>query len=178
MVERMRLNEMDLKAWREIIVRATRVKIDAVAADPLERGARAVLNLGHTIGHALEHAARGRLSHGAAVAVGLRGAGLLALRLGRFSAPEHARILRVLQRVGLPLFWNAGRGAGRTARSRYERDVLSALRHDKKRANGAIRFVLPEGIGRVSFGVAVDAALVRDAVRQCAAPPQVEETME
>jgi 3-dehydroquinate synthase len=151
--------------WREAIVRAARVKIAIVAADPREGGARAALNLGHTIGHALEHAARGRLAHGEAVAIGLRGAGLLAMRSGIFSAREHARVLRSLELARLPVHDSKLDPA----------TVMRALATDKKRRDGEVRFVLPERIGRVTIGVAVAEKLVRAVVRQCSRPPLAEE---
>ncbi|MBV8280677.1 MAG: 3-dehydroquinate synthase, partial [Candidatus Eremiobacteraeota bacterium] len=177
LVERTDVAETDIAAWRELIVRAARVKVGVVAADPQERGVRAALNLGHTIGHAVEHVARGALSHGAAVSVGLRGAGLLAVRLGMFAPSDHARILAALRGAGLPLYWSPpGRGR-RPLAKRDEDRVLQTLRRDKKRSGGSVQFVLPERIGEVRYAVAIDVQLVRDAVRQCAKPPQVEETM-
>ncbi|HME81038.1 MAG TPA: 3-dehydroquinate synthase family protein [Candidatus Eremiobacteraceae bacterium] len=155
----------DMHLWRAAIVRAARVKIDVVAIDPGERGARAALNLGHTIGHAIEHAAGGRLSHGEAVAIGLRGAGLTALRTGRFSRREHARVLHGLALAGLPVHDGKLDLAA----------VMRALATDKKRGENGIRFVLPKHIGRVEIDVAVPEKLVRAVVRQCSRPPLAEE---
>jgi len=155
----------DTGLWREAIVRAARVKIALVAADPRERDVRAALNLGHTIGHALEHAARGRLAHGEAVAIGLRGAGLLALKTGLFSAREHARAMRSLALARLPLHDGKVQPTA----------VMRALAIDKKRCAGELRFVLPERIGRVATGVAVPEKLVRAVIRQCSRPPLAEE---
>jgi len=152
-------------AMREAIVRAARVKIAIVASDPREAGAREALNLGHTIGHALEHTARRSMPHGHAVSIGLRGEGLLALASGLFSRSEHARVLRALHRLKLPLY-------------DASIDVDAALRAmelDKKRRDGQIRFALPERLGHVATRVALDPAQIRAAVAQCATPPQAEE---
>jgi len=151
--------------WLPAVAAAARVKARIVASDPLERGERASLNLGHTLGHAIEHVARGRLEHGEAVAIGLRGEGLLAIRAGLFSPGEHARMLTSLERWGLPL-----------AHGRLDPSAIArSLRGDKKRRDGVVRFALPERIGAVRTGVTVDDADVRAVIRQCARPPGAEE---
>jgi len=148
-----------------LIVAAATVKAGIVASDPREAGLREALNLGHTLGHALEHAARGRMPHGEAVAIGLRGEGLLALRAGLYSASEHARVLRVLKRCGLPLAYGRLESAV----------ILRALRADKKRRDGVVRFALPERIGRVRTGMAVAEPDLRAVIAQCARAPGAEE---
>jgi len=155
----------DRGMWAEVIAAAARVKAGIVARDPLESGKRESLNLGHTLGHAIEHASRGRLPHGRAVAVGLRGEGLLAMELGLFSRAEHARVLASLRSAGLPLYVT---GLDVPA-------AMRALRADKKRRGTTLRFTLPAGIGDVRTGVAVEAATARRALAQCAAPPSAEE---
>ncbi len=128
--------------WPSIIASAVAIKRDIVAADREEHGERALLNLGHTFGHAFEKASGYRITHGAGVALGLRAAGLLALRVGRFSRLEHLRVLTLLSLLKMPL---------RT--SVVPRDAFDAMRNDKKRRDGALRFVLPNAIGDVSWGV-------------------------
>ena len=154
--------------WHAAIIAAARVKVRVVAADPRETGPREALNLGHTLGHALEHAARGRMPHGEAVSIGLRGEGLLALRAGLFSPPEHARVLRTLRHCTLPLAFQRIDSAA----------ILRALRGDKKRRAGVVRFALPERIGAVRTGVAVADADLHAAIAQCARPPGAEELQE
>ena len=112
------------------------VKLEIVARDPLEQGERRLLNLGHTLGHALEQASHYRLHHGEAVALGLRAAGILAERHCGFA--DRAPIEAALDRCGLP---------SRTALA--ERQVLDALRHDKKRRGGTQLWVLPVALGDV-----------------------------
>lgn len=128
--------------WQRIVRRAVEIKSSIVSQDPQERGARELLNLGHTFGHAYERESAYRLAHGAAVALGLRAAGLLALRLGRFSASEHARVVALLAALGMSLRASAS-----------PRSVLRRMQHDKKRREGRLRFVLPNKIGSVSYGV-------------------------
>lgn len=165
LVDGMRSTGAKNPVWPEAIARAARVKIEIVGGDLRESGARAALNLGHTIGHGIEHAARGRVTHGHAVAIGLRGAGILALRMGMFSPDDHRRVLRALRRAALPLYDASIDTAA----------VLLAIQADKKRRDGEIRFVLPERIGRVRTGIAVKPADLRAVVEQCATPPQAEE---
>ena len=153
------------KVWADLIAAAARVKIGIVAADPLESGAREALNLGHTFGHAIESASRGRLAHGRAVAIGLRGEGLLAIAAGLFARRDHARMLRSLHAAGLPLY----------DRALDVRSALCALHADKKRRGAVIRFTLPVRIGAVRTGVEVEPAIARRILAQCAAAPSDEE---
>ena len=128
-----------------------RVKGSIVERDPFEQGERRLLNLGHTVGHALEamDAYQG-LSHGEAVAIGTVFAARLAERLGKAKVGLADRIARLLERCGLP-----------TAMPPLDRKAfLSALRLDKKRAEGMVRFVLPVRIGKAVIERVDDALLV------------------
>ncbi len=136
--------------WLEIVGEAIKVKTMIVLDDRQERGMRALLNLGHTFAHGLEHASGYRVSHGTAVALGLRAAGLLALRSGRFSEEEHLRVLATMALLRMPL---------RTSMAVEE--VYRAMQRDKKRRAGKLRFVLPRAIGDVEFGVTVSEKLVK-----------------
>lgn len=136
--------------WARIVPASIAVKTGIVARDRLESGPREVLNLGHTFAHAIETASGYRVSHGAAVSVGLRAAGLLALRTGRFSREEHLRVISLLTLLRLPL-----------ATAQSPRAVLDAMRADKKRRDGVLRFVLPRAIGDVEYGVRAGDRTVR-----------------
>lgn len=155
----------DPDAWCRAIAAAARVKAEIVAADPLERGERAVLNLGHTIGHALEAATGFAVPHGHAVAIGMRGAGLLAASRGWWSVAEQRRLLAALDGAGLPL----------VARGIDEAAILAALDRDKKRVDGVVRFVLPIHIGDVRHGVEVPRESVRAAVSAILREPAADE---
>jgi 3-dehydroquinate synthase len=146
--------------WVDLIRDAIAVKAAAVAEDPLESAARARLNLGHTFAHAIERASRYRVAHGAAVAVGLRAAGELALRTGRFSEREHLRVLTLLALLGLPLQTTVDPDA-----------IFAAMRADKKRRAGQLRFVLPRAIGDVEYGVECSARTVRAVLARLGRPP-------
>lgn len=148
-------------AWRALIARAAAVKLRIAARDPKERGERAKLNLGHTVGHALESASAFRMSHGAAVAVGLRAAGLLSTARGLWQPRDHARMLRAIANAGLALHAPIASSAA----------AFAALKSDKKRVAGSGRFVLPTSIGAVVYGVTVRDADVRRVMRRCSRPP-------
>jgi 3-dehydroquinate synthetase len=155
----------DGAAWRALIARSAAVKLRIVARDPDERGDRAKLNLGHTVGHALESASGLRMSHGAAVAVGLRAAGLLSIARGLWRPQDHACMLRALANAGLAL--HAPIAASTAA--------FAALRSDKKRVAGTNRFVLPTAIGAVVHGIEVPDADIRRVMRRCSRPPGADE---
>jgi 3-dehydroquinate synthase len=123
----------------DIVRGAAGVKAAIVSADPTEQGLRATLNLGHTIGHAIEQASHFRYRHGEAVSIGLVGATRLAVQLS-LCAPEVAeRVEALLRRSGLPI-----RYAGVD-----QENLLAALHVDKKRRGGRLRWILPVRIGEV-----------------------------
>ncbi|MBC5798585.1 MAG: 3-dehydroquinate synthase [Candidatus Eremiobacteraeota bacterium] len=147
--------------WETVIAESMRVKAMYVNDDRLEVGAREVLNLGHTFGHAIERVSGYRISHGAAVSIGLRGAGLLALRSGRFSQAEHLRVLTLLTLLRLPLINPSSDIEG----------LLAAMAHDKKVRAGALRFVVPRTLGDVEYGVVATPRNVRAVLQRLHTPP-------
>ena len=150
------LDSLDPAELPDVILACARTKIDVVAADERDRGARAVLNLGHTVGHAIE-AATGyrRYRHGEAVGLGL----LATLRVS--GADElRGQVERILERHGLPTDLDSGIGTD---------DVLSAAELDKKRTAEGVPFVLVERPGEPRVGVAVDPGRVRAAVEELGA---------
>ena len=146
--------------WESVVADSLRVKVMIVADDRLEAGARETLNLGHTFAHAIELAGDYRTTHGAAVAIGLRAAGLLALRTGRFSRAEHMRVLALLALLRLPLAIPIDTDA-----------ALKAMQRDKKARDGALRFVLPRAIGDVEYGVKVPPRTVHGVLTRLITPP-------
>ena len=147
--------------WETVVADSLRIKAMFVNEDRLERGAREVLNLGHTFGHAIEHVTNFRTTHGNAVSIGLRAAGLLALRTGRFSPEEHLRVLSLLTLLRLPL----------VAPSTDVDALIAAMSNDKKTRSGTLRFVLPRTIGDVEFGVTVPARALRTVLGRVGSPP-------
>jgi 3-dehydroquinate synthase len=156
----------DARRWLPLLQRAACVKLRIVAADTRECGRRATLNFGHTVGHALETVSGYRLSHGAAVAVGMRAAGLIARERGEWSARAHSRVLKALSSVGLATHTGKGFSSAR---------VLAAMRRDKKRSAGTHRMVLPVRIGRVVTGVEVAEEEIRRALTICRLPACADE---
>ncbi len=138
------------------IRRCCAVKAGIVARDERETGdARALLNYGHTVGHALEAAAGyGRYRHGEAVAVGMAVAARLAFSLGVASRATMDRQINLLQKAGLPA----------TLRGISAQRIVNSLKLDKKIKNGKIRFVLTEAIGRARVFENIDAAQIEAAV--------------
>lgn len=137
----------------EAIERSCSNKAQVVAEDELEtRGVRALLNLGHTFGHAIETGAGyGVWLHGEAVAAGTLLAADLSQRLGWLEHADLARIEGLLRRAGLPLH------APNLGPARY----LELMASDKKVAAGAIRFVLLERLGQAKLSAHLDTDLVR-----------------
>lgn len=136
-----------------IIARCCEIKAAVVGQDETEGGRRAILNFGHTIGHALEAISRyGHYRHGEAIAIGQVAAARLSAELVGLSAGEVARIERLLQRAGLPT-------RVRLNARQFER-LLATMRLDKKVRDGEIRFVLAKRIGQVVWGQRVPEALL------------------
>jgi 3-dehydroquinate synthase len=124
----------------EIVRRCVAVKADIVGCDEREKGMRERLNFGHTFGHAIETTARGRWLHGEAVALGLVAAVHASVTTGRCEEAELARLVSLLDRLGLP-----------AADRRLEPEsVFVQIRHDKKRREGKDRYQLTHGVGSVS----------------------------
>jgi shikimate kinase/3-dehydroquinate synthase len=122
----------------ELVQRCAGFKTLIVAEDPRESGRRAILNLGHTIGHGVEAVAGdGSLRHGEAVAIGLVAALRLSTRLAGLDPAVADEISELLAAHRLP----------RAAPGLDPSQVLDAMRHDKKRAHGTHRFVLLEAVG-------------------------------
>ena len=133
------LRALDAEALAFAIERACRNKAEVVVADETEQGERALLNLGHTFGHAIETGqGYGQWLHGEAVAVGTMMAAELSCRLGWLDRDAVMRIESLFERAGLPVY-----GPVMDA-SRY----LELMAHDKKAQGGRLRFVLLRGIGQ------------------------------
>jgi 3-dehydroquinate synthase len=131
----------DAAALEEAIRRSCAIKAAIVAEDEREQGRRALLNLGHTFGHAIEAGAGyGRVLHGEAVAAGLALAAELSARTGRLPGDEALRVRELLLSAGLPV------DPPRLGRAR----MLELMSMDKKVKGGAMRLVLLDGIGKAA----------------------------
>jgi 3-dehydroquinate synthase len=138
-----------------VVTRCVELKAKVVAADELDRGPRAILNYGHTLGHALESASGYSALHGRAVAFGMRGAARIAERLGVCGPELVGAQDRLLEAFGLPGELPALRAEG----------ILAALPRDKKSSGGRVRWVLPQELGRAQIGLNVPDEVVAEVVR-------------
>ncbi len=146
------LQSLEPAAMAHAVRRSCEIKARVVGADEREAGLRAILNFGHTFGHAIESGlGYGEWLHGEAVGCGMVMAGELSRRLGLVDAAYVDRIRRIVERCGLPV-----RGPALGA-DRY----LELMRLDKKSEAGEIRFVVIEAPGRAAVRPAPD-ALVRE----------------
>jgi len=143
-------------AVEEAVAISCTIKAAVVSADETEKELRAILNFGHTLGHALEAATGyGRFIHGEAVAIGMVFAARLAEHLGYFNAAGVERVAALVRRAGLPTTIPPDVSADA---------LLDAMRRDKKVAAGELTFILPEAIGKVRIVRGVPVAAVRAAL--------------
>ena len=154
--------EIDAEGLDWLIGRNAEIKAAVVEADEKEGDLRAILNYGHTIGHAIESVGHamdptteyGRFRHGEAVILGMAAAGEIAERRGFWSPAEHRRQDALLERLGVPP------GIADVPADR----IVERTRADKKRLNGKLRFVLARRIGEVALVDDVDEETVRAGV--------------
>lgn len=130
----------DEDALVTLVARSVEIKAEVVTADEREGGRRAVLNAGHTVAHALEHATGYALLHGEAVALGLVAEAAIAERLGVAQAGTAARVRAALQRLGLPTAVPQPVDAAA---------VIAATRLDKKNRAATVRCALPRAVGHM-----------------------------
>ena len=153
------LRRLDQKALAYCIRRCCELKAEIVAADEREQGNRALLNLGHTFGHAIEaHMGYGNWLHGEAVAAGMVMAARTAEQLGTFSASLTERLITLLTRAGLPVNGPQQMSA---------EDYLPHMMRDKKVLSGELRLVLPTGLGKAEVRSGVGHDTVLAAITKC-----------
>lgn len=145
--------KLEILSLEHVVSRSAKIKADIVAKDEFDRKrARAILNYGHTIGHAIEAADSysGRYDHGEAVALGMIAAGRIAIKLGLFKEPEALRVEELIRNCGLPVSIN------NVSRMR----IYEAHLHDKKfsRRN---RFILASRIGSAKAVDGVPDSVIR-----------------
>jgi 3-dehydroquinate synthase len=134
---------LDRDLLQRVIGTSCSIKARIVETDEREENQRAVLNFGHTIGHALEAATGYRqVPHGEAVAIGMIKATMLSVQHGFCDQQTFERILKVIKHAGLPSEIPAGLSL---------QSLIEAMQLDKKAAGGRIKFVMSEGIGKTRF---------------------------
>jgi 3-dehydroquinate synthase len=151
------LLEREPRTLAAVVARCCEIKAEVVGQDERESGLRAILNFGHTVGHALEAiSGYGRYLHGEAIAIGQAAAARISAQQQGLPEAEAERIVRLLERTGLPVRLRLN--GGQQAR------LLAAMKLDKKVSGGEIKFVLAERIGKVFWGQAVPTARVIEAL--------------
>jgi len=153
-------------ALERVVRRSVEIKAEVVAADEREAGRRAILNFGHTVGHAIEATTKFATLHGEAVAIGMAYEARLAEALGIAEPGTAVRVRRLLERYNLPV--DLPESATADA-------LVAAMQLDKKAREGTVRFALPQAIGRMhadgkSWTVAAPEAVVRDVLAGRAGP--------
>jgi 3-dehydroquinate synthase len=152
-----RLLRRDASTLATVVARCCEIKAEVVRQDETESGLRAILNFGHTIGHALEAISHyGKYLHGEAIAIGQVAAAKLSARLLGLPEGEVARIERLFQRAKLPTQVRLA--------APQRRKLFAAMRLDKKVSGGEIKFVLAHRIGKVQFGQRVPPALIEQSL--------------
>lgn len=129
----------DGEACGAMILQSDKIKKDVVERDPTEKGERALLNFGHTLGHAIEKLMNFQLLHGQCVALGCVGAAYLSAKRGELSMDEVERICKDFVSFGLPVTLQ-----GMELRPE---EILAATKKDKKMDSGAVKFILLHQIG-------------------------------
>jgi 3-dehydroquinate synthase len=148
----------DPRTLSKVVAWCCSIKSDVVGQDETESGLRAILNFGHTIGHAIEAVSSyGKFLHGEAISIGQSGAAMVSEKLLGLSRDEVDRIIKLLQRAGLPVHIKLTPQA--------QRGLLEAMALDKKAAGGQARFVLARAIGKVEYGCPVPSDLLLDTLR-------------
>jgi 3-dehydroquinate synthase len=131
----------DRDGLRHVIERSIHIKADVVGKDERESGLREILNFGHTFGHALESVTRyKRYQHGEAVAWGMMCAAMLGHEQGVTAPEDVARIVSLVRRMGTLPAWP----------SASAKELVKAMRSDKKTRGGKLRFVLAKRIGQAA----------------------------
>ena len=156
------IRDRDEGTLTTLIERAIAVKVRVVQEDPTEKGVRAILNFGHTIGHALEAAtAYANYTHGEAVAIGMALVARLSEQLDYCTAEVRERLCRLLETLRLPTAYSG---------IMPER-LLDIMAHDKKSVNGVVRFVMLEDIGAVAFQQSVPLDVLQGLLEEYAEAP-------
>jgi 3-dehydroquinate synthase len=138
----------------DILVRSCQSKVDVVVQDEREAGLRAILNYGHTIGHAVESLTRYKVTnHGEAVAIGMVAASRCAVQLKCWDEACDARQFELIEKTGLPTKLPSNLDIEK---------ILETLKTDKKVKDGKVRFILPKRIGEATISDRVTSDLLRE----------------
>lgn len=153
-----RLRYISDELLQTILYRCAKAKAEVVSKDEKEGNLRAILNYGHTVGHAIESVTNYRLyNHGEAVGLGMLIAGAIAVTLGLWTAEEQEQQVALITKTRLP----------QTLPTDIDQDaIIASLSNDKKVEAGKVRFILPTAIGSVTLSDRVTGDLVKQNLRQ------------
>ena len=132
-----KITGLDEEALEEMIYRACVIKRDVVQNDPKEKGERALLNFGHTLGHAIERCADFSLFHGECVALGMIAALHISMKRGRITEDEYKRLYKLFETLGYTL-----KVSGLT-----KEEITETAKSDKKAEAGVIKYILLDSVG-------------------------------
>ncbi|MGD1904332.1 MAG: 3-dehydroquinate synthase [Geitlerinemataceae cyanobacterium] len=150
------MDALDPALLLEILQRSTQAKADVVAQDEKEGGLRAILNYGHTIGHAVESlTGYSVVNHGEAVGIGMVAVARVMVQMGLWDAQSEARQLAIIEKTGLPTAIPDGVAIA---------DIVNRLKTDKKVKDGRVRFVLSKEIGSAFVTDTVTDSIVAEAL--------------
>ena len=152
---RQEIMERSLEVLEEMISRSCEIKRDVVEKDPTEKGDRALLNFGHTLGHAIEKLKNFSLMHGQCVALGSLAASYLSMRRGQITEAELTAIKEVNIAFGLPV----------SVEGVTPKEVVATTRSDKKMEAGKVKFILLNSIGDACIDRSVTDQEMEDAVK-------------
>jgi len=152
-----KLLQRNAPTLRAVIARCCEIKADVVGQDETESGLRAILNFGHTIGHAIENSSGyGKFLHGEAIAIGQVAAAKLSQKLLGLPTGDVARIEKLLLQAGLPVKVKLNPAP--------RKKLFAAMKLDKKVSGGEVKFVLAEKIGRVKFDCRVAPETIHEVI--------------
>ncbi|GAX89738.1 3-dehydroquinate synthase [Effusibacillus lacus] len=149
-----RIKALDPQIMEDLLARSCSIKAAVVAQDEKENGLRAILNFGHTLGHAIESLSKyGTYTHGEAISIGMAFASEMSAEFGRINRDSVERICGLLERIGLPT---------EVPLDLDPKELLNSMKQDKKATGGNLTFVLLSEIGRVEVVKNIDEAKVLD----------------
>ncbi len=149
------ISERQIDVMQELVVRSVLIKRSVVQKDPLERGDRALLNFGHTTGHAIEKLKNFTLAHGECVNLGVVAASYISMKRGMISEEIFYEIRDMSVGFDLPITYD----------SLKIEDILSAMKKDKKRIAGKNRLILLKKLGTAYIDETVTDDEIRDALK-------------
>ena len=153
-----KLNAVDLEFYTEIIARCCELKAKVVAADEREGGLRAILNYGHTFGHAVELVSNFTLAHGEGVAIGMNMAAELAVQAGLLDRAVAVRQRKLLEKLALPCTLPPGGDP---------EQIYTGMLKDKKKVGSRLNLIIPLDIGKVEIKSGFEPADIIKAIRCC-----------